>query len=165
MKIIDKCSILLLSAFVATVLFVNIWTHAKYYEHSKVQILQTYYYGFVSTFFSSEYAFFSPDIIDGYAIVMLKKGADHQLTPTPLKFATREMNNKLFCVMHKFYQEEDVRNVFAYSLATRFFEQNPQTDSLYFTFSQYKLPTMAAYQKGARPVLEPFFIKEFSVNR
>jgi hypothetical protein len=67
--------------------------------------------------------------------------------------------------MHKFYQEDDVRNVFAYSLATRFFEQNPQTDSLYFTFSQYKLPTMAAYQKGERPVLEPFFIKEFSVNR
>lgn len=114
-------------------------------------------------FYVKEYAFFSPDIMDGFALVILEKKNDSYKN-LPIQFYSGEMQNKLLSLIHKLYESNETRDALSYSLAIHFFQENPGTDSILLTLSQYKLPTLMETRYGSKPYIEPFFIQEYSLK-
>lgn len=159
---LNRIRMAFLAFFLLSAAFINVWLYCKLdkrYPDSPVEKAEH----FVScNLMVSEYAFFSPHIPDSYCIGFLV-GDDpaREEHAVPFCYYNRELENKIFSVLHKFYTYGDLRDFVAWSLASFYFSQNRQSDKVTFFFSLYKLPAPDRYSRGDQPSYELVYAREY----
>lgn len=152
---------LFLLAFVATVAFVNVWQYFEFDQKFCTSKFEKTIDIVCNTFFISSFGFFSPHIPDGYELIVIEINPDGKTMKTPFVFSQDEMNNKLLSITHKFYEQEELRDIYAYSMASYYLNQHPETSTIIFCLYQYHLPKIQEFSKGSQPSTTLVYAREF----
>jgi hypothetical protein len=151
---------LILCLYILLALFSNVYRHFSFKSES-VEAVHDFSSGVLLL---NEYRFFSPSIADGYMVLLVDK-TDPQYKVLPLRFASREMVNRIVNVYNDFYGNQEIRNLYAQSLTAHFANEYADSREINFLFFVYKLPGLGKLQPGSRPGMELAYTAEFEIER
>lgn len=111
------------------------------------------------------YVFFSPNPPDSYRcyFTYMANGQSY-IEELPMKTFEGDLRKLCGYDYLKDIANADYRDLFARSVAARFFELHPQISEATLTTAYYSLPAMEAYAKGAKPVFSKHLTYRFKYN-
>jgi hypothetical protein len=151
---------LILCLYILLSLFSNVYRHFSF-KNAAAESVHDFSSGILLL---NEYRFFSPSIADGYMVILVDK-TDPELRVLPLRFASREMVNRIVNVYNDFYGNLEIRNLYAQSLTAHFANEYGDSREINFLFFVYKLPGLGKLQPGIKPGVELAYTAEFEIER